>query len=98
MSVYIRSTEADSKGKFWWHSVSHWNLRVSPESYMTQCGQKISPVIMCYPPGDAEHLTLADWDRLFGDDVDLCECAVTAPEDRVRVLGIPSEETDLRAA
>jgi hypothetical protein len=92
--VYVQDTAPASwmsKPVFLWHRVQETVLTSSGTyaTYAACCHKIKNPEKFIY-----EEYTFADWDREFGDDVDLCQCAVTAPKDIERLTGFMEESID----
>jgi hypothetical protein len=84
-------------GVYLWHRVDHTERPSAtscdglPESYaVTACGHWVKD-----PVEFIDHeMSFADWDREYGDDVDLCQCAVSAPKDVAKVYGFMKGSLD----
>lgn len=89
---YVLDTQADRDGHHWWHARREevTDLAVAlpgdARKFVSRCGALV----------EARQLlegtrTLADWLAEFGDEVDLCWCAVTSPEDTAKLARVIAE-------
>jgi hypothetical protein len=94
---YVLDTRPDAEGHFWWHARREEATDLSvalpgdARRFVTRCGDLV----------EAQRLlegtrTLKDFLDEFGDDVDLCWCAVTSPEDAARMGAMIAENARVR--
>jgi hypothetical protein len=88
--VYVKdnTSQAGQEGVLLWHAIDREVALLSASWWVTRCNWDVIGSGLEFID---EPMSLADWDRVFGDDVDICECAVTAPEDMRRVVSVVEE-------
>lgn len=83
---YVQDAEPDKDGKFWWHAVASRRRQAGyPAIFSTGCMQELEDPVRS---SISEEMTRAKWEERFGDDFDLCMCAVDSPEDLEWMAGV----------
>lgn len=97
MTVYVKDTAPMAWGQrdkdtFLWHRMEAASSSFSSPGWVDAgCGHRISK-----PTEFIDHdMSFADWDHEYGDDVDLCQCAVSSPKDVAKVTKFMQENTDV---
>jgi hypothetical protein len=92
--TYVKDTAPASwtkDGVYLWHRVEAQSSNLPVVGWAeAACGHRISEPVEFI---DRE-MSFADWDREYGDDVDLCQCAVSAPKDVAKVLSFMKEPAE----